>query len=149
MPTTSIVKALPAAANEPFDYTKSGVINYGDMLHVDFGVTALGMNTDTQHLAYVLYPGETDSDIPQGLLDGLKKVNRVQDITRSQMKVGFTGDQILNATLEQMATEGLEGRIYCHAIGDWGHSAGTVIGKQCALWGSIAQARVPLTLLQA
>jgi len=30
------------------------VIHYGYMLHVDFAITALGMNTDTQHLAYVL-----------------------------------------------------------------------------------------------
>lgn len=27
-----------------------------------------------------------------------------------------------------MKEEEIEGKIYCHPIGDWGHSAGTVIG---------------------
>ncbi|KAK0610161.1 xaa-Pro aminopeptidase family enzyme [Bombardia bombarda] len=104
------------------------VINYGDLLHVDFGVTALGMNTDTQHLAYVLHPGETEDDIPQGLLDGLKKGNRAQDIVKSNMKIGLTGNTILKTSLDQMKSEGIKGKIYCHPIGDWGHSAGTLIG---------------------
>jgi len=108
--------------------TPQGTIQYGDMLHVDFGVTALGMNTDTQHLAYVLRPGETEKDIPQGLLDGLNKANRLQDIVKSNMKVGLSGNQILTISQQQMRSEGIEGRIYCHPIGDWGHSAGTLIG---------------------
>lgn len=105
-------------------------ITYGDYLHVDFGVTALGMNTDTQHLAYVLPPGETSHDaVPQGFRDGLKKGNRLQDIVRENMKPGSTGNVILKAIRDQMKKENIEGKIYCHAIGDWGHSAGTVIGK--------------------
>lgn len=105
-----------------------GIINYGDMLHVDFGVTALGLNTDTQHLGYVLRPGESEKDIPIGLLEGLKKANRMQDIVRSNMKVGATGNEILEASLMQMKHEEIEGKIYSHPIGDWGHSAGSVIG---------------------
>ncbi len=105
------------------------VINYGDLLHVDFGVTALGMNTDTQHLAYVLYPGETEKDIPQGLKDGLKKGNRLQDILIENMEVGKTGNEILKNALKQMKDEGFNGSIYSHPIGDWGHSAGTLIGS--------------------
>jgi len=108
-------------------------IMYGDMLHVDFGVTALGMNTDTQHLAYVLHPGETDEDVPKGLLEGLKKGNRVQDIVRENMKVGATGDEILRKCREQMDAEGISGRIYSHPIGDWGHSAGTPIGRRISI----------------
>lgn len=103
-------------------------IEYGDYLHVDFGVTALGMNTDTQHLAYVLYPGEREEDVPKGLRDGLKKGNRLQDITRAHMKPGMSGNEILNTVKKQMEEEDIEGLIYCHAIGDWGHSAGTLIG---------------------
>lgn len=103
-------------------------IQYGDLLHVDFGVTALGLNTDTQHLAYVLKPGETEKDIPQGLLDGLKKANRLQDIVKDNMKVGTSGNEILKTCLTQMKSEGFDGRIYSHPIGDWGHSAGTLIG---------------------
>lgn len=119
-PNTTIEEefTLPEADN---------IIQFGDMLHVDFGVTALGMNTDTQHLAYVLPPGE--SEVPQGLLDGLKKGNRMQDILKKNMKIGMTGNEILQVCLEEMAAAGIEGRIYSHPIGDWGHSAGTLIGE--------------------
>ena len=108
--------------------TKSNAIGHGDLLHVDFGVTALGLNTDTQHLAYVLPPRSTSSDIPQGLLDGLKIVNRLQDIVKENMKPGLSGNDILTNSLKQMHGEDIEGHIYCHSIGDWGHSAGTLIG---------------------
>ncbi|ORY55703.1 putative lipo protein [Pseudomassariella vexata] len=105
-----------------------GLIEYGDILHCDFGVTALGLNTDTQHVGYVLSPGETGADIPNGLLEGLEKVNRLQDITRGNMKIGMTGDEILKASLDQAHGEGIQGKIYCHATGEFGHSAGTVVG---------------------
>jgi len=88
----------------------------------------MGLNTDTQHLAYVLAPGETEDDIPQGLLDGLKKVNRLQDIVKDNMKVGLSGNDILKICLDQMKSENFTGKIYSHPIGDWGHSAGTLIG---------------------
>ena len=37
----------------------TGAIQRGDALWVDFGVIALGLHTDTQHLGYVLKEGET------------------------------------------------------------------------------------------
>jgi hypothetical protein len=119
---------LPAAREGPM-VSPDHLISYGDIIHTDFGVTALGLNTDTQHLGYVLRPGETAADIPQGFLDGLKKVNRLQDITRENMKIGMTGNDILNNILAQAQEEGIEGKIYCHATGEFGHSAGTVIGR--------------------
>jgi len=129
MPAITILNAGEPFANLSTASTGDRkVIQYGDLLHCDFGVTALGLNTDTQHLAYVLYPGETEENIPEGYLDGLKQVNRLQDIVKSNMKVGTTGNDILKTSLKQMRSEGFEGRIYCHPIGDWGHSAGTLIG---------------------
>ena len=53
-----------------------GVIQPGDLLWTDFGITYLRLNTDTQHLAYVLKPGETDA--PAGLRAGLANSNKVQ-----------------------------------------------------------------------
>ena len=35
------------------------IIQKGDVLHCDFGITALRLNTDTQHMGYVLRDGET------------------------------------------------------------------------------------------
>ncbi|KAI0808749.1 xaa-Pro aminopeptidase family enzyme [Xylaria sp. FL0064] len=121
-------KQPAASKRESVRASAERAIQYGDLIHTDFGVTALGLNTDTQHLGYVLYPGETEADIPKGMIEGLKKVNRLQDIVRGNMKIGMTGNEILKASLEQMHTEGIEGKIYCHPTGEWGHSAGTVIG---------------------
>ena len=36
------------------------VIQKGDVLHCDFGITAMRLNTDTQHMGYVLNDGETE-----------------------------------------------------------------------------------------
>ena len=102
------------------------VIKPGDMLHTDFGLVYLGLSTDTQHLAYVLKPGEADA--PQGLRDGLKAANRLQDLTMQYAKVGRTGNQALRDARMQAVKEGLVPSIYCHAIGYHGHAAGPPIG---------------------
>jgi len=102
------------------------VIRAGDMLHTDFGLVYLGLSTDTQHLAYVLKPGEADA--PQGLRDGLKAANRLQDLTMQYAKVGRTGNQALRDARMQAVKEGLVPSIYCHAIGYHGHAAGPPIG---------------------
>ncbi|CAN8102088.1 unnamed protein product [Discula destructiva] len=104
------------------------LIRPGDIIHCDFGVTALGLNTDTQHMGYILPPGDTEADIPKSVLEGLRKANRLQDLTRENMKIGLTGNEILKNIRAQMEKEGIEGKIYCHATGEFGHSAGTVIG---------------------
>lgn len=109
-------------------------ISYGDILHTDFGVTAMGLNTDTQHLGYVLYPGQTAADVPASVVAGLRKANRLQDIVVANMEIGRTGDEILQRSLDQAHREGIEGKIYCHATGEWGHSAGTVIGTSILLF---------------
>ena len=98
----------------------------GDVLHCDFGIVALGLATDTQHMAYVLREGETDA--PAGLKQALANSNRLQDILLEQMIVGRTGNEVLSAVLQQMHAEGLDGTMYTHPIGDHGHAAGPLIG---------------------
>src|SRR2546430_16761470 len=75
------------------------VIQHGDMLHCDFGLVYLGFSTDTQHNAYVLLAGETEA--PQGLKDGLKAANRLQDLTMQHARPGGTGNQALLGALAQ------------------------------------------------
>ncbi|KZW04353.1 putative lipo protein [Exidia glandulosa HHB12029] len=104
----------------------SQTIHFGDMLHTDIGITAFGLNTDTQHVGYVLQPGE--DDVPAGLKAGLRKSNRMQDIVLKNMQPGKTGNQVLTECLEDMAEENIAGLVYCHPIGDWGHAAGSLIG---------------------
>lgn len=102
------------------------VIRRGDVLHTDFGITALGLNTDTQHMGYVLRPGETDA--PAGLYAALRNANRLQDILLDEMVPGRTGNEVLNRTLARMRAEGLNGTMYTHPIGAHGHGAGPLIG---------------------
>ncbi|NNF25766.1 MAG: M24 family metallopeptidase, partial [Gemmatimonadetes bacterium] len=105
----------------------SGVIERGDMLWTDFGVVAMRLKTDTQHLGYVLREGETEP--PAGLRQCLANSNRLQDILLEHMEPHMSGNDILANALAQMHTEGINGTIYTHPIGDHGHGAGPLIGR--------------------
>ena len=109
------------------------VILPGDLIHIDFGITYLGLNTDTQQHAYVLKPGETQA--PKGIRAALVKGNRLQDILTSHIKEGRTGNQILKSTLDQAKSEGLRPSVYTHPIGFHGHAAGPAIGMWDAQGG--------------
>ena len=102
------------------------VIQKGDVLHCDFGITALRLNTDTQHMGYVLLDGETDA--PAGLKQALANSNRLQDIVMGELRAGRTGNEILSASLSRMRSAGIDGTVYSHPIGMHGHGAGPLIG---------------------
>jgi Xaa-Pro aminopeptidase len=104
----------------------SVVIQRGDVLHCDFGITAMGLNTDTQHMGYVLRRGERE--VPAGLQRALRNANRLQDIVMAEMRPDRTGNEVLAASLERMRAEGIDGTVYTHPIGDRGHGAGPLIG---------------------
>ena len=108
------------------DQPKDDVIRPGDLLHVDFGITYLRLNTDCQQHAYVLGPGETE--LPQSIRNAFIKGNRLQDILTSQFKSGKTGNQILADALAQAKKEGILATIYTHPLGLHGHAAGPTIG---------------------
>ncbi len=101
-------------------------IERGDVLHVDFGLTSMRLNTDTQHMGYVLQEGETEP--PAGVRKALAQGNRLQDIVLSQLRTGRTGNQVLAASLQAMKAEGINGTVYSHPVGDHGHGAGPLIG---------------------
>ncbi|EME47534.1 hypothetical protein DOTSEDRAFT_31955 [Dothistroma septosporum NZE10] len=103
------------------------LIEHGNMLHVNFGVTALDLNTDSQHLAYVPPPRTSRHDVPDGFIEGLRKANRLQDIVRKAMQPGLTGNQILTQVQTEMHCQSIMGRIYSCPMRDGGHSAGTLI----------------------
>lgn len=102
------------------------VIEAGDMLWTDFGIMHLGLATDTQHLAYVLKPGETDA--PAGLRAGLANANRVQDSLTTSFATGLSGNQMLERARAKATALGLQPSIYSHPIGYHGHGAGAAIG---------------------
>lgn len=105
---------------------EDATIEKGDMLRVDFGIVYLGLNTDTQHVAYVLRDGERDA--PAGLKAGLRANNAVQDAVTSEMKLGDTGNAILKRARARAIAQGLVPTIYSHPIGYHGHGAGSAIG---------------------
>lgn len=102
------------------------VIEPGDLLWTDFGITYLRLNTDTQHLAYVLRPGEMEA--PAGLVAGLSATNRVQDYLLESFKAGASGNEILANARAAAVKDGLDPSIYSHPIGFHGHGAGSPIG---------------------
>ncbi|MEQ9230520.1 MAG: M24 family metallopeptidase [Cyclobacteriaceae bacterium] len=128
-PSVSIQRQDP----ESFDHLRSfssrpdkQVIMPGDLLHVDFGITYLRLNTDTQQHAYVLRTGEKAA--PDFLAKAFSDGNKLQDIFTSNFKTGRTGNEILKASLDQAKAQGLKPTIYTHPIGYHGHAAGPTIG---------------------
>lgn len=128
-PSVDIQRADPASQGQLRSFAvkaDSEVIMPGDMLHIDFGISYLRLNTDTQQLAYVLKLGE--NEVPQYLKDAMKVGNRLQDILTSQFVTGRTGNQILRETRKVMESEGIKGSIYSHPLGMHGHASGPTIG---------------------
>ncbi|MFM2118396.1 MAG: hypothetical protein RL316_1586 [Bacteroidota bacterium] len=113
---------LRSFSNRP----ENDVILPGDLLHVDFGITYLRLNTDIQQHAYVLRAGEMDA--PAYLQKAFATSNRLQDILTSQFKTGRIGNELLKATREQAIKEGIKPSIYSHPLGLHGHAAGPTIG---------------------
>jgi len=102
------------------------VIRPGDLLWTDFGITHMRLNTDTQHLAYVLKPGETQA--PAGLRAGLAQTDRVRDFLRQSYRSGASGNDVLAAARAKAKAAGIDASIYSHPLGFHGHAAGSAIG---------------------
>ena len=129
-PTVDVQRANESDLYAFDSKSKFDIIQPGDLVHCDFGISYLSLNTDCQELAYVLKPEEKQA--PDFLVDALAQGNRVQDIFTSNFKTGVSGNVILKKSLEQGRAEGLRPQIYTHPLGTYGHSAGTTLG----MWDS-------------
>lgn len=98
------------------------LIQHGDLLHYDVGIKYFGLCSDSQRLGYVLRENETE--VPAYLQEAFAKTSRFQDIVSQDR----TGNEILKTCLERAQQEGIAAMLYCHPIGYFGHSAGTVVG---------------------
>ena len=114
----------------------------GDLLHCDFGITYIGLNTDCQQHAYILKDGE--DEVPTFLSEAFQKGNRVQDIFTGNFETGKTGNQILLKSLKEAKAEGLRPSIYTHPLGNYGHSAGPTIGMWDSQGGVVGTGDYPL-----
>jgi hypothetical protein len=102
------------------------VVERGDVVRCDIGVTYVGLTADIQEVAYVLREGE--SEAPKGLRESMRLGNRLQDILVGEFKEGRTGNEVLAAALGKARAERLKPRIYSHPLGYHGHAAGPRIG---------------------
>ena len=121
---------------------KFDIIMPGDLVHCDFGITYLTLNTDCQELAYVLKTEETDA--PNFLKEALKQGNEVQDALTDNFKKGRTGNTTLKMAIKSSKNAGLRPQIYTHPLGLYGHSAGTTFGMWDAQDGIPGSGEHPL-----
>ena len=106
------------------------IIQRGDLLHCDFGITYLRLNSDCQQMAYVMKDDE--KEVPVFLKRAFKKGNKLQDILTSNFIEGDSGNAILLNSLNQAVKSSLIPSIYTHPLGSYGHSSGPTIG----MWDS-------------
>ncbi|HCD99246.1 MAG TPA: Xaa-Pro aminopeptidase, partial [Flavobacteriaceae bacterium] len=79
-PTVDIQRSEEVLVSHLYSFSgrpEKEVILPGDLLHCDFGITYLRLNTDCQELAYVLKPEEQKA--PDFLASALASGNKVQD----------------------------------------------------------------------
>ena len=119
---------------------ESVVIERGDLLHIDFGLTSFGLNTDWQKMGYVLREGETDA--PAGLKALLANTNALQDSVTSLARPGRASADVYDEVIAAMKKRSDEGvgqgrvpfvaKVYSHALGAQGHALGPSIDFRAA-----------------
>ena len=117
---------LRSFSNRPSE----NIIQKGDLLHCDFGITYLRLNSDCQQMAYILKDEETD--VPEFLKNAFTDANKLQDILTSNFIQGDSGNKILLNSLSEAKDQNLRPSIYTHPLGSYGHSSGPTIG----MWDS-------------
>jgi hypothetical protein len=117
---------LDSFSNRP----ENKIINYGDLLHCDFGINYLRLNSDCQQMAYVMR--ESDKEVPKFLQTAFDKGNQLQDILTNNFVEGKSGNEILLKSLGEAKYLDLKPSIYTHPLGSYGHSSGPTIG----MWDS-------------
>jgi Xaa-Pro aminopeptidase len=106
------------------------VIERGDLVHLDFGITYMGMDSDWQKMAYVLRDGETDA--PAGLKRALANTNALQDALLRAGRPGRPAGEVYQAVMDEMKAKDIEAMVYAHPLGNHGHGMGPSIDFRAA-----------------
>jgi Xaa-Pro aminopeptidase len=120
--------------------SESVVLQRGDLIHVDFGLSYMGFSTDWQKHAYILREGERD--VPEGLKKAMKNTNRLQDAIFEVARAGMSGYEVYERAMEKMKAEKIEAMIYSHPIGTHGHGLGASIDFRKAIGGGEERLRL-------
>ena len=112
--------ATPTAPGPALEGT---VIERGDVIHIDIGISAMGFDTDWQKMAYVLKPGERT--VPAGLKKAMAHTNALQDaVMVTCSRPGKPNTDVYDCAMEEMKRQGISAMIYSHPIGNQGHGLG-------------------------
>ncbi len=106
------------------------VIQRGDLLLVDFGISYLGLHSDWQKMAYVLREGE--KDVPEGLKRALANTNALQDALVKASRPGRSSAEVYEAVMAAMKEKGIVAQVYSHPLGNQGHALGASIDFRSA-----------------
>lgn len=110
---------------------ESTVIRRGDVVHLDFGISVMGFDTDWQKMAYVLREGERD--VPAGFKVAMKNSNTLQDaLMKTYSRPGALVSDVYDSTMADMKRRGITATIYSHPIGNQGHGLGAGIDFRSA-----------------
>ena len=102
---------LRSFSNRPSE----NIIQKGDLLHCDFGITYLRLNSDCQQMAYIL--DDEEIEVPNYLKEAFEDANQHQDILTSNFIQGISGNKILLNSLKEAKNKGLKPSIYTHPLG--------------------------------
>ncbi len=117
---------------------ESLVIERGDVVHLDFGISYMGFDTDWQKMAYVL--NDDESDVPEGLKAAMRNTHTLQDaLMRTHSRPGALAADVYTNAMAEMKTKQIEAMIYSHPIGLHGHGLGASIDFRATQRTDIAQ----------
>jgi hypothetical protein len=109
---------------------EAAVIERGDVVHLDFGLSYMGLSSDWQKMAYVLRPGEKRA--PAGLERALDNTNVLQDTVVRLSRPGKLAADVFDETMAEMKAKGIAAQVYSHPLGPQGHGLGASIDFRSA-----------------
>ena len=115
-----------ATPSAPGPALESTVIERGDVVHLDFGISYMGLHSDWQKMAYVLKPGERDA--PGGLKEAMANTNALQDaVMLTCSRPERLNTEVFDCAMAAMKERGITASVYSHPIGNQGHGLGAAI----------------------
>ena len=107
------------------------VLQHGDLVHVDFGISYMGLDSDWQKMADILHPDE--NDVPEGLKVAMANTNALQDaLMLRASRPGRTAGEAYRLAMADMQEQGITAQIYSHPLGNHGHGLGPSIDFRSA-----------------